>query len=58
MRRTPYDSVAACAQVTGSCSYPGVGEWTDYFLHARATDADTFAAFGPRDGRAGPGDVS
>ncbi len=39
MRRTGYDSVAACAQVTESSSYPGVAEWTDYFLHAQATDA-------------------
>jgi predicted phosphodiesterase len=51
MRRTPYNPVAACAQVTESSSYPDVAEWTDYFLHARATDADALAAFGPRDGR-------
>ena len=34
-----------------SCSsYPDVAEWTDYFLHARATDA--LAVMAPRDGRA------
>ncbi len=47
MRRTAYDSVAACAQVTESSSYPDVAEWTDYFLHARATDADALAVMAP-----------
>jgi hypothetical protein len=28
-----------------------VQEWTDYFLNARASDADAITAFGPRDGR-------
>ncbi|MFC9221984.1 hypothetical protein ACFT8W_14755 [Streptomyces hygroscopicus] len=34
-------------------SYPDITEWADYFLHARATDADADAltAFAPRDGR-------
>ncbi|MCX4792443.1 metallophosphoesterase, partial [Streptomyces sp. NBC_01221] len=32
-------------------SYPDITEWADYFLHARATDADALAAFAPRDGR-------
>jgi predicted phosphodiesterase len=52
MRRTAYDPEAACAQVIATSSYPDVSEWADYFLHARATDADALAAFGPRDGRA------
>jgi len=51
MRRTAYDAQAACALVTEQSSYPGVAEWADYFLHARASDADALAAFGPRDGR-------
>ncbi|MFF5147779.1 hypothetical protein ACFY6U_50120 [Streptomyces sp. NPDC013157] len=32
-------------------SYPGITEWADCFLHARASDADALAAFAPRDGR-------
>jgi nitroimidazol reductase NimA-like FMN-containing flavoprotein (pyridoxamine 5'-phosphate oxidase superfamily) len=52
MRRTVYDPVAACAQVTGSSSYPDVAEWTDYFLQARATDVDALAVMAPRDCRA------
>jgi predicted phosphodiesterase len=51
MRRTSYDPVAACAEVTASSSFPEVAEWTDYFLHARATDADALAVMAPRDGR-------
>jgi hypothetical protein len=46
-RRTGYDAAAACAQVEASSSYPDVAEWADYFLHARATDADALAVLGP-----------
>jgi hypothetical protein len=31
-----------------------VAEWADYFVHARATDADALGAFAPRNGRAQP----
>jgi predicted phosphodiesterase len=51
MRRTAYDPEAACAQIAATSPYPDVAEWADYFLYARATDADALAAFGPRDGR-------
>lgn len=51
MRRTRYDPEAACAEVTAASSYPDVGEWADYYLHARATDADALAVMAPRDGR-------
>jgi predicted phosphodiesterase len=51
MRRTAYDPEAACAQVIAASSYPDAAEWADYFLYARATDAEALAAFGPRDGR-------
>jgi putative phosphoesterase len=51
MRRTAYDPVAACALVTEQSSFPGVAEWADYFLHARASDAEALAIMAPRDGR-------
>jgi len=51
MRRTAYDVAAACTLVTEQSSYPDVAEWADYFLYARASDADALAAFAPRDGR-------
>ncbi len=37
-----------------SRDYPDVAGWVDYFLHARATDAEALAAFAPRDGRPRP----
>ncbi|MCF3128957.1 metallophosphoesterase family protein [Streptomyces olivochromogenes] len=51
LRHTDFDIEVAVAQVTRDSSYPDIAEWTDYFLHARATDTDALAAFGPRDGR-------
>ncbi len=53
MRHTPYDAAAACALVTEQSSYPDVAEWADYFLHARASDADALARMAPLDGREG-----
>ncbi|MFJ6216951.1 metallophosphoesterase family protein [Streptomyces sp. NPDC092296] len=51
LRRTAFDAEAAVARVSAESGYPDIAEWADYFLHARATDADALAAFGPRDGR-------
>jgi len=51
MRRTAYDPVAACALVTEQSSYPDVAQWADYFLHARAGDAEALARMAPLDGR-------
>ncbi|MFD5555180.1 metallophosphoesterase family protein [Streptomyces sp. NPDC127068] len=51
LRVTDFDVDAAVVRVCRDSSYPEVGAWADYFLRARATDADALAAFGPRDGR-------
>lgn len=51
LRRTRYDIDAACASVCAASEYPDVAEWVDYFLRARASDAEAIAVFGPRDGR-------
>jgi hypothetical protein len=51
LRRTRFDVDAACASITGQSGYPGAAEWADYFVRARAGDAEAIAAFGPRDGR-------
>lgn len=51
LRRTEFDVAQACAEICGQSSFPAVAEWTDYFLHARASDAEALRAFGPRDGR-------
>jgi diadenosine tetraphosphatase ApaH/serine/threonine PP2A family protein phosphatase len=52
LRRTVYDADAACAAIRDQSGYPDAAEWADYFVHARASDADALGAFGPRDGRA------
>jgi putative phosphoesterase len=51
LRRTLFDIEAASAELARSSEYPAVADWADYFLRARATDAEVMAAFGPRDGR-------
>jgi hypothetical protein len=51
MRRAGYDPQAACAAVREQSSYPDVAKWADYFLHAKASDADALAVMAPRDGR-------
>lgn len=51
LRTTNFDIEAATIQVSQDSSYPEITEWADYFLHARATDADALEAFAPRDGR-------
>ncbi|MFF7699055.1 metallophosphoesterase family protein [Streptomyces lydicus] len=51
LRHTPYDLEAAVHRLTRTSTYPDAAAWADYYLHARATDADALAAFGPRDGR-------
>jgi hypothetical protein len=51
LRRTEFDVAQACAEICGQSSFPAVAEWTDYFLHARASDAEALRAFGPGDGR-------
>jgi predicted phosphodiesterase len=52
LRRTEFDIDAACASVCAESSYPDAAEWCDYYLHAKATDAEALTAFAPRDGRA------
>lgn len=51
LRRSTYDIEAAREQIRRTSGYPDVDEWTDYFLNARASDAEALAVFGPRDGR-------
>jgi hypothetical protein len=57
LRRTALDLAAACASIAAQSSFPAAAEWADYFVRARATDAEALAAFGPRDGRE-PGPAS
>lgn len=54
LRVTPYDIPAAARRLVAECDWPGIAQWADHYLNARATDAEALAAFGPRDGRTGP----
>lgn len=54
LRSTAFDVDAARSAVAADCDFPGVDEWTDYFLNARASDAEALTTFGPRDGRPAP----
>ena len=51
MRRSGFDAARACADITARSFYPDAAQWADYYLHARASDAEALAVFGPRDGR-------
>ena len=51
LRRTVFDAAAACARVAAQSSYPDAAEWADFYLNARATDAEALAVMAPRDGR-------
>ncbi|MBD0842954.1 MULTISPECIES: metallophosphoesterase family protein [unclassified Streptomyces] len=51
LRTTHFDLRAAATRLSRDSSYPDIAAWADYFLHARATDADALTAFAPRDGR-------
>lgn len=51
LRVTSYDIPAAVERVVAECAYADIAEWADYYLNARATDADALGVFGPRDGR-------
>lgn len=52
LRVTPYDIPRAVERLVAECEWPGIAEWADYYLNARATDMEALEAFGPRDGRA------
>ncbi|MGW6744134.1 metallophosphoesterase family protein [Streptomyces sp. NPDC055025] len=54
LRVTHFDIDAAVTALTERSGFPGIAGWADYFLHARASDADALEIFGPRDGRTGP----
>ncbi|UNS99855.1 metallophosphoesterase family protein [Streptomyces tubbatahanensis] len=49
LRRTEYDIEAAIARITEDSAFAEAAAWADYFLRARATDAEALATFGPQD---------
>ena len=55
LRRTLFGTEAAGARIAAQSSYPGAAEWADFYLNARASDAEALAVMAPRDGREDPG---
>lgn len=51
LRRSIVDGDAACARIASESGYPDAAAWADEYVHARNTDADALAVFGPMDGR-------
>jgi diadenosine tetraphosphatase ApaH/serine/threonine PP2A family protein phosphatase len=51
LRRTLINVDEVVAAVIAGSGYPEVAEWADYYVRARASDAEAIATFGPRDGR-------
>ncbi|WP_202805979.1 metallophosphoesterase family protein [Actinopolymorpha alba] len=51
LRCATFDADTACARIAAESGYPDAAEWADYFIRARASDADALETFGPRDGR-------
>jgi predicted phosphodiesterase len=46
--RAVFDVEDARRDIRETSDYPGVDEWTEYFLYARAGDREALAVFGPR----------
>ncbi|WP_216206046.1 metallophosphoesterase family protein [Amycolatopsis aidingensis] len=51
LRRTMFDTEAACKSIMDTSGYPGVAEWVDTFVRNPASDLEAHAVFAPLDGR-------
>ncbi|MFD8492115.1 metallophosphoesterase family protein [Amycolatopsis sp. NPDC059657] len=50
LRRTRFDTEAACAAIVTLSEYPHIEEWVDFFVRNPASDATALTAFRPRAG--------
>jgi len=48
LRRTHFDRAAAADAIEADCDFPGIAEWTRFFVRAPASDVDALAAFTPK----------
>jgi putative phosphoesterase len=48
LRRTHYDRAAAADAIDAECDFPGIAEWTRYFVREPASDAEALAVFTPK----------
>ena len=55
LRWAPVDVDAAARHILGTSGFPDVRAWVDDYLLRPPGDGDAIEAFGPRDGRKGPG---
>ncbi|GAB3503867.1 metallophosphoesterase family protein [Amycolatopsis cihanbeyliensis] len=51
LRRTMFDTEAACKSIVDTSGYPDVEAWVDSFVRNPASDLEAHAVFAPRDGR-------
>ncbi|POX54154.1 metallophosphoesterase [Streptomyces sp. Ru72] len=51
LRRTHFDIPSAITRLTRESAYEDIAEWADYFLNARAGDAEVLEVFGRMEGR-------
>lgn len=48
LRRTRYDTEAACKSLVDTSAYPGISEWVQEFVRTNYSDTEALAAFSPR----------
>ena len=48
LRRTPYDRASAADSIDAECGFPGITEWTRFFLREPVSDTEALAAFTPK----------
>jgi putative phosphoesterase len=48
LRRTEYDAEAACRFLASRSGYPGIEEWTDFFVRNPASDVEALRVFSGR----------
>ncbi len=53
LRRTHYDRAAAADAIEAECDFPGIAEWTRFFLREPASDTEALAVFTPKSRPAG-----
>lgn len=48
LRRTLFDRASAADAIDAECAFPGVAEWTRYFVREPASDTEALAVFTPK----------
>lgn len=48
LRRTEFDTEAACASIKAGCAFPGIDEWLEEYIRGTHSDLEALAVFGAR----------